>query len=92
MTIIPQDKSSCLPIYLMRKFIKKDDHCIDATAAPGNKTLQLSELSSKCSDDNLILDNVTSVEIDERRFISLVKRVKKAGAEDIVNWKNEDFL
>jgi hypothetical protein len=35
---------------------------------------------------------VTAYERDERRFIGLVKRLKKSGVNEKVEWKNEDFL
>ena len=59
LTLIGQDKSSCLPVHLLRKHIDKSDHVIDSTSAPGNKTLQLTELS----------EHVTAFEKDENRYV-----------------------
>ena len=44
--LIVQDKASCLPPYLLRRYVglkSRDVNVVDACAAPGNKTLQLIE-------------------------------------------------
>jgi 16S rRNA C967 or C1407 C5-methylase (RsmB/RsmF family) len=54
---------------------------VDATAAPGNKTLQLSE----------IVGEVMSFEKDANRYAVLKKRVHECRARN-VTVMNEDFL
>ncbi|TNV79132.1 hypothetical protein FGO68_gene6818 [Halteria grandinella] len=55
---------------------------LDATAAPGNKTLQLSEF----------VGEVLSYEKDVNRFAVLKKRVHECKASKMVTVINEDFL
>lgn len=55
---------------------------IDATAAPGNKTLQLSEF----------VGEVLSFEKDPKRFAVLKKRVHECKASKSVTVINQDFL
>jgi len=77
-----QDLSSCLPVELLSNALKLDRDLkryrnknkeikivgIDATSAPGNKTLQLAELT----------DKVYAFERDKKRFKVVKGRVAKA--------------
>jgi hypothetical protein len=88
--------SSCLPIIFLKQILLKalqPDNpkevplfhmlkALDATAAPGNKTLQLSE----------IFGEVLSFEKDEQRFGILKKRVHDSRASRNVQVSHTDFL
>lgn len=64
---------------------------IDATAAPGNKSLQLSELVGKLSSIIFKIAKVFSYEKDEKRYQTLSKRTNQSGATNIM-CLNQDFL
>lgn len=92
--IVIQGKSSCYPAWaLMKKVIErglfhKKFDVIDACAAPGNKTIQLSEYLSKFANSKLF-----AVEKDKKRFNLLKKRVEHYGInEKNIRLLNYDFL
>ncbi|KAL9123892.1 MAG: hypothetical protein Q9217_006722 [Psora testacea] len=89
--IILQDKASCFPACLLSPQ-SSDGGCVDACAAPGNKTTHLAA----------ILDTRKSVtacpmiyacERDQYRASSLTEMIQKAGAESQVKvFAGQDFL
>ena len=94
-TLIIQDLSSCLPLEFLKNALKLDVKFkkmrnkgevttvgVDATASPGNKTLQLAEISNK----------VYAFERDAKRAKVLENRVAKAGANENVECFNLDFI
>eukprot|EP00834_Sanchytrium_tribonematis_P006132 NODE_425_length_7669_cov_0.863937.p4 type:complete len:403 gc:universal NODE_425_length_7669_cov_0.863937:5097-6305(+) len=76
--LIIQDKSSCLPAVILNP--SKNDNVLDATAAPGNKTLQLFEFC----------ENVTACEKDRNRYEFMRRRFEDYDAS--VRTLNIDFL
>lgn len=94
-----QSKSSCLPAYILYKFVKHHffdnifgDNCkkiklIDSCAAPGNKTLQLADYFSKFN-----LSQIFAFDSNFSRFQKLEKNVLLSGYSDIISCKNLDFL
>ena len=89
--IILQDKASCFPAYLLD--VGAEENCLDACAAPGNKTTHLSAIlhekgsatSSKCSP-------IHASERDASRISVLEKMIRKAGASEKVKIHHQDFL
>ncbi|KAJ1627011.1 S-adenosyl-L-methionine-dependent methyltransferase [Pavlovales sp. CCMP2436] len=80
---ILQDKASCMPVVAMRAQLGW--RCIDACAAPGNKTTQLAAAVGAGG-------RVDAYERDGRRADLLRRRVGEAGAEAIVYVHKADFL
>jgi 16S rRNA C967 or C1407 C5-methylase (RsmB/RsmF family) len=83
-----QSFSSALPPFLLmrgvaQKWGERRFDVIDACSAPGNKTVQLAELTPK--------GRVFAYEKDRRRFELLKKTVAKYNASNILP-KNSDFL
>eukprot|EP00347_Sterkiella_histriomuscorum_P009738 403340074 len=84
-----QDISSCMPVMYLNSFLQgkyregkiKDFHGIDATSSPGNKSLQLSEIIGK----------LYSLEMDQKRYETLKRRVEQCQAKNI-ECLNYDFL
>ena len=76
--LIIQDKASCLPAFLLNP--RKDAVVLDATASPGNKTLQIFELC----------DNVIACERDLKRFLFMKNRFEELEAN--IKCVNYDFL
>ena len=89
--IILQDKASCFPAYLLDPR-PGDGLCLDACAAPGNKTTHLAALlQSRC--DTLKEPKVWACERDRNRALILRKMIVTAGAEDLTEVKaGQDFL
>ena len=89
--IILQDKASCFPAYLLDpKF--EDDPCLDACAAPGNKTTHVAAI---LHDEGRAAarQRVYACERDKGRASSLLTLVKTAGAQSYVVAKvGKDFL
>eukprot|EP00835_Amoeboradix_gromovi_P007090 NODE_1051_length_1696_cov_0.103319.p1 type:complete len:402 gc:universal NODE_1051_length_1696_cov_0.103319:1295-90(-) len=76
--LIIQDKASCLPALVLDP--PSDAFCLDATASPGNKTLQLLENCNK----------VVACEKDFKRFTFMKNRFESLNAK--IECLNDDFL
>lgn len=89
--IILQDKASCFPAFLLDPRAEDGD-CIDACAAPGNKTTHLAALlRSRCQ--GAPKAQVWACERDKARSEILAGMVNLAGCQNIVNVKaGQDFL
>jgi putative methyltransferase len=82
--IILQDRSSCLPAFLLNP--PTHTTCIDATAAPGNKTTHLAAILSGSG-------KVIAFEKDHRRSEILRTMVTKAGGDKCITiYPGADFL
>lgn len=89
--IILQDKASCFPAHLLN--LAAGEHCLDACAAPGNKTTQLSAiLQEKNLSSSLINPEIHASERDPQRASLLETMVRKAGAPGSLHIHNQDFL
>ena len=89
--IILQDKASCFPAYLLDPKSSGGD-CIDACAAPGNKTTHLAAVLHGCMGVKA-RPMIHACERDKSRAVSLVQMVQTAGAESQVNvHAGQDFL
>lgn len=68
--IFIQDKSSCLPVFFLQDNTKNllSGDIIDACASPGNKTLQLAEVSPH---------KIFAFELNHKRFSVLCHRLRK---------------
>ncbi|KAL8907245.1 MAG: hypothetical protein Q9171_005932 [Xanthocarpia ochracea] len=90
-SLILQDKASCFPAYLLDA--KPDDGtCLDACAAPGNKTTHLAAiLEGRTQTSHNI--QVWACERDNARAGTLTGMVELAGCQEIVAVKKgQDFL
>ncbi|KAL8710364.1 MAG: hypothetical protein Q9225_007300 [Loekoesia sp. 1 TL-2023] len=89
--IILQDKASCFPAYLLDPQ-PEDGTCLDACAAPGNKTTHLAAiLRRRCKDDRKA--RIWACERDKFRAETLTRMVNLAGCEDIITVAaGQDFL
>ena len=89
--IVLQDKASCFPAYLLDPR-PEDGPCLDACAAPGNKTTHIvAILQSLCKDASK--PKVWACERDRTRAVTLQKMVDTAGARNLVEVKvAQDFL
>lgn len=88
--IILQDKASCFPAYLLDP---KTDHgdCLDACAAPGNKTTHVAAILKTCGIDES--PTIWACERDKGRAVVLQNMVERAGAKHFVRVKaGQDFL
>ena len=89
--IILQDKASCFPAYTLN--LDAGEECLDACAAPGNKTTHLAailhEKSHAASRPN---PTVFAIERDARRVLVLESMIRKAGASAHVCPYSKDFL
>lgn len=81
--LISMDKASCLPAFILSP--PPGSHVIDCCAAPGNKTTQLAGYVGHGG-------RVFAIERDSERFETLKKMVLRAGARNIVECHNRDFL
>lgn len=89
--IILQDKASCFPAYLLEPRSEHGD-CLDACAAPGNKTTHLAAILTTCG-TNLACPTIWACERDKARAVVLQNMVDRAGAKDLVKVKaGQDFL
>ncbi|KAL8993456.1 MAG: hypothetical protein Q9188_007327 [Gyalolechia gomerana] len=89
--IILQDKASCFPAYLLDPK-PQDGDCLDACAAPGNKTTHLAALFQGRSQPPRKA-RVWACERDKARSDVLTRMVSLAGCEDLVTVKvGQDFL
>ena len=89
--IIFQDKASCFPAYLL-DLSSADGDCVDACAAPGNKTTHLAAILQE-NDNPKRKSTIYACERDEARGTTLLKMIHLAGAERTVAVKfRKDFL
>lgn len=88
--IIFQDKASCFPAYLLGS-PAGDKDCIDACAAPGNKTTHMAALMH--SREGRSKSRVYACERDKQRAKTLESMITLAGAKNSVVIKaGQDFL
>lgn len=89
--IILQDKASCFPAYLLDPRTEDGD-CLDACAAPGNKTTHVAAILNTCG-TNEASPIIWACERDKARAVVLQNMVERAGAKDPVKVKTgQDFL
>ena len=89
--IIIQDKASCFPAYLLQPQNTNGD-CLDACAAPGNKTTHLAAI---LHDDHQATPRlrIYACERDKSRASTLLKLLQTAGTQNFVITKvGQDFL
>ena len=88
--IILQDKASCFPAYLLNPRPDNGD-CVDACAAPGNKTTHLAAITQY--EDAIRKPTIYACERDTNRASTLERMVHIAGAQTKVVIKaSQDFL
>lgn len=89
--IILQDKASCFPAYLF-DLRPEDGDCVDACAAPGNKTTHLATIMHE-RESAARKSTIYACERDKTRALTLQQMVRIAGAEGLVTIKAcQDFL
>lgn len=89
--IILQDKASCFPAYLL-DLRPEDGDCVDACAAPGNKTTHLAAIMHE-RESAARKSTIYACERDKTRALTLQQMVRIAGAEGLVTIKAcQDFL
>lgn len=89
-SLILQDKASCFPALLLDP--RSDSKCLDACAAPGNKTTHLASLMYEHGYLNGPV-RIWASEKDASRAKILDQMIKLAGAENLVNVQaGKDFL
>lgn len=89
--IILQDKASCFPAYMLDPRAEDGD-CLDACAAPGNKTTHLAAVVQD-SGSSTPMPAIYAYEKDKDRALTLEQMVRIAGAEDLVTIRaGQDFL
>ena len=89
--VIFQDKASCFPAYLLDPTLEDGD-CLDACAAPGNKTTHLAAISHP-KGSNCRQPRIWACERDSTRSKVLQEMVRIAGATDHVFIEaGQDFL
>ncbi|KAL8991597.1 MAG: hypothetical protein Q9169_007821 [Polycauliona sp. 2 TL-2023] len=79
--IILQDKASCFPAYLLDAKAE-DGSCLDACAAPGNKTTHIAAILK--SQDRVRRLQIWACERDKVRARTLTSMINLAGCQDIV--------
>lgn len=88
--IILQDKASCFPAYLLNPK-PNDGNCLDACAAPGNKTTHLAAITQY--EDAIRKPTIYACERDKTRALTLKRMVCTAGAQtNVVIKAGQDFL
>ncbi|KAI4201129.1 MAG: hypothetical protein LQ350_003443 [Teloschistes chrysophthalmus] len=91
-SFIVQDKASCFPAYLLDPR-PEDGPCLDACAAPGNKTTHLVAILHGHDRLKASKPQVWACERDKARAEILKKMVHLAGCDDMVSVKaGHDFL
>ncbi|KAL8748373.1 MAG: hypothetical protein Q9184_007354 [Pyrenodesmia sp. 2 TL-2023] len=89
--IILQDKASCFPALLLDP-TPEQGTCLDACAAPGNKTTHLAAIFKRHSHDHPKA-RILACEKDKARAETLKSMVNLAGCRDMVTVKaGQDFL
>ena len=89
--IILQDKASCFPAYLLRPKLEYGD-CLDACAAPGNKTTHLAAI---LHDEGRAAarPKIYACERDKGRASTLLTLLQTAGAQNyVIANVGQDFL
>lgn len=90
--LILQDKASCFPAYMLNPKTGQGQ-CIDACAAPGNKTTHLAAiLYEQIQGQASSQGHIHAFERDKARSIVLREMVSKAGATKHVSVHQMDFL
>ena len=84
--IILQDKASCFPAYLLDPR-PEDGDCLDACAAPGNKTTHLAAIMQEKSSPNPP-PRIWACERDKARAMTLQSMIRIAGADQLVSLKD----
>ena len=88
--IILQDKASCFPAYLLDP-IPNDGDCVDACAAPGNKTTHLAAITQY--EGAIQKPTIYACERDKNRALTLERMVSIADAQtNVVIRASQDFL
>ena len=88
--LILQNKASCFPAILLD--LKPGDVCLDACAAPGNKTSHLAALMGE-HDAPVHNPRILACERDRKRAEILRQMMHRAGAQQVVDIKaGQDFL
>lgn len=88
--IIIQDKASCFPAYLLHPALEDGD-CLDACAAPGNKTTHLAAILHEGR--AAARPKIYAYERDNGRALTLLTLLQRAGVQDFVVAKTgHDFL
>ena len=88
--IILQDKASCFPAYLLDP-TPNDGDCVDACAAPGNKTTHLAAITQH--EDAMRKPTIYACERDKNRALTLERMVRIAGTQsNVVIKASQDFL
>lgn len=88
--IILQDKASCFPAYLLDPK-PNDRECVDACAAPGNKTTHLAAITQY--EGATRKPTIYACERDKNRSLTLERMVRTAGAQtNVVIRASQDFL
>lgn len=89
--IILQDKASCFPAYLLNH-TPEDESCVDACAAPGNKTTHIAAILASHGDATS-KSRIYACERDKTRALTLGQMVNTASAEgQVVVKAGQDFL
>ena len=89
--IIIQDKASCFPAYLLQPKIEDGD-CLDACAAPGNKTTHLAAILDG-EGGAAARPQIYACERDRGRASTLLTLLQTAGAQGFIITKiGQDFL
>ena len=73
-SIDAQDKASCFPAFILNP--PRNAICLDACAAPGNKTSHLSAILHNTG-------KIYAFDMDKRRLGTLTKLTKRAGCKNI---------
>ena len=88
--IILQDKASCFPAYLLDPK-SEDGDCVDACAAPGNKTTHLAAITQY--EGAIRKPTIYACERDKNRTLTLERMVRIADAQtNVVIRASQDFL
>lgn len=90
--IILQDKASCFPAYLIGPPVDGRT-CLDACAAPGNKTTHMAAIVQSGHPTSLHSTKIIACERDKSRAETLKKMVSLAGGNNLVDIRSgQDFL
>ena len=89
--IILQDKASCFPAYMLN--VEAGEECLDACAAPGNKTTHLAAIMHERNRAaSRTPPKMFAIERDPNRMLVLRTMVSRAGASARVQFYENDFL
>ena len=90
-SLILQDKASCFPAFLLDPDL--DGPCIDACAAPGNKTTHIAAiLFEKSQRSSAALSSIFACELSRDRSKTLVDMIQKSSTKQVRIFGNMDFL